>query len=473
MARLLPLAFGFSLLCLGCQRGATPQQSTDAAEPQAAAPSDADELTIGESVRHANLTIFPIVSTRAKSNDRFLTLDEGLKSGQVLVMEMGSPLAAAHMPNVRQVAATTLVNPPSQNPFADAAPSQPAAQTSSVVQAGALQIGNDVLAGNAVNPFGSGPNVNCLLVVNKSDKPLYLMPGEIVVGGQQDRAVGHEYVIAPSETPVPIDVFCVEHGRWHTMNPTATANLLASASSNAATGATVAAFGASLNEDRKQLEMVAAKTAEGQFVASVGNVGKGTRLAVQGAKDQSGVWNQVGLANSASNTAANNASGTFSLNYADSDNLRRLEPYIEALTKPVAERTNVVGAIVAINGKVETLDVFESTPLFLRLWPKLLKSYALDAAVAPKAETEKVCSLDDARQFFTKARSGDIARTEDRQNTATTVRDLDDVICFTTHDVKTRPVAAAAAPAAPATLDVIGRTPTVGEAIHASGFSKK
>ena len=41
----------------------------------------------------------------------------------------------------------------------------------------------------------------------------------------------------------------------------------------------------------------------------------------------------------------------------------------------------VVGVVVAINGKVEAVDVFESTPLFQKLWPKLLKSYALDAVV--------------------------------------------------------------------------------------------
>jgi hypothetical protein len=38
--------------------------------------------------------------------------------------------------------------------------------------------------------------------------------------------------------------------------------------------------------------------------------------------------------------------------------------------------------VVAVNGKVESLDVFQSTPQFRNLWPKLLKSYALDAAHA-------------------------------------------------------------------------------------------
>ena len=40
------------------------------------------------------------------------------------------------------------------------------------------------------------------------------MPGEVIVGGNQIRTIGNELVIEPNEKPVPIDVYCVEHGRW-------------------------------------------------------------------------------------------------------------------------------------------------------------------------------------------------------------------------------------------------------------------
>ena len=56
--------------------------------------------------------------------------------------------------------------------------------------------------------------VNELLVVNRSEKPLYLMPGEVIIGGDQDRTIGQELVIAADGKPIAIDVFCVEHGRW-------------------------------------------------------------------------------------------------------------------------------------------------------------------------------------------------------------------------------------------------------------------
>ena len=60
----------------------------------------------------------------------------------------------------------------------------------------------------------SSADVNQLALLNRSGKPLYLMPGEIIVGGRQDRTIAQEYVIPPGNKPVTIEVFCVEHGRW-------------------------------------------------------------------------------------------------------------------------------------------------------------------------------------------------------------------------------------------------------------------
>jgi hypothetical protein len=57
-----------------------------------------------------------------------------------------------------------------------------------------------------------------------------------------------------------------------------------------------------------------------------------------------------------------------------------------------------VPEIVAINGQVEAVDVFQSTPLFRKLWPQLLQSYALDAATV--ARKPDVGSRQDATDFL-------------------------------------------------------------------------
>ena len=52
------------------------------------------------------------------------------------------------------------------------------------------------------------------MVLNTSNKPLYLMPGEVIYGGQQDRTIAKETIIPPGKKAVYLDVFCVEQGRW-------------------------------------------------------------------------------------------------------------------------------------------------------------------------------------------------------------------------------------------------------------------
>src|SRR5437588_266271 len=54
-----------------------------------------------------------------------------------------------------------------------------------------------------------GGSVNQLNVTNEDDKPLYLMGGEVVLGGQQDRLLGSDTIIPAKSKSVPVTVFCV------------------------------------------------------------------------------------------------------------------------------------------------------------------------------------------------------------------------------------------------------------------------
>src|SRR5215469_15434164 len=114
-------------------------------------------------ITHGNLTIYPIVASKSHDTSDFLTLDEGIRSGDVVVTEVGNMHAMIRrpMPNYRP-----------------------------------------------------GPQVNTLVLVNNSRRPLILLAGEIVTGGKQDRIVGKDRIIAPESDPVDLNVFCVEHGRW-------------------------------------------------------------------------------------------------------------------------------------------------------------------------------------------------------------------------------------------------------------------
>jgi hypothetical protein len=65
-----------------------------------------------------------------------------------------------------------------------------------------------------VPDYRSAPAVNQLVLVNRSKRPLLLLAGELVSGGKQDRIIAKDRIVAPGAEPLPLDVFCVEHGRW-------------------------------------------------------------------------------------------------------------------------------------------------------------------------------------------------------------------------------------------------------------------
>src|SRR5947209_9843591 len=122
-------------------------------------------LKVLEPIRHGNLTVFPIVASKSYPTGEFLTLDEGLRSGDVIVTENGNVqgLIRRH-------------TPPS--------------------------IRHD------------GAQVNRLVLINNSKRPLLLLAGEIVTGGKQDRVIGKDRIVPPESDPVDLSVFCVEPGRW-------------------------------------------------------------------------------------------------------------------------------------------------------------------------------------------------------------------------------------------------------------------
>ena len=252
--------------------------------------------------------------------------------------------------------------------------------------------------------------MNQLLVLNTSGKPLYLMPGEVISGGQQDRTIAEELVIASSDTPVPIDVFCVEHGRWAGRSVDGTTSQLAAAD-----------FDANLSIVVSRTAPVAelAKEAQrGTFVASVGQLNKDARLAVQQDGDQGKVWDEVASTNS--KIGNESESGSFAENYTSGEVVEDFAPFVKAL-ESVEQTKQIVGVAVAVNGKMLSVDTFESTPLFKKFWPKLLKSYSLDAVEGQNDsdannsnanETMKAISVDDCIAFLAEVNKAKAERKE-------------------------------------------------------------
>jgi hypothetical protein len=205
---------------------------------------------------------------------------------------------------------------------------------------------------------------------------------------------------------------------------------------------------------------------EGKFIASVGNLSQAARQVVQkaaladeGSGAQAEVWENVARENA--RRGVRSASTAYTANYADRDSVQELVSYVTQLERAVADTDQVVGVIVAINGKVETLDLFESTPLFHKLWPKLLKSYALDAAnAAGEKGSAAICSHDAAREFLVDTLTSAERDSTVKGNVALSRRESDRVEAFSAHDRS----------ADDGQSDGVGSFG--GGAVHSSGFSK-
>jgi len=201
------------------------------------------------------------------------------------------------------------------------------------------------------NYSGGGATVNELALVNRSGKKLLLLAGEVIVGGKQDRIVQEDLIIPPVSVPVALNVFCVEHGRWSARN-------------------------AGHDSGGGPVAQRAAPEASARFDSLGAVAHPKLRAAAQDKKAQGEVWSEVSKNNAKLGTA--NGTDTYQEVYSSKRVGAQMEDYLRALEREVLQ-PGVVGVVVARNGKPVWADVFASQRLFASYWPKLLKSYVVDA----------------------------------------------------------------------------------------------
>lgn len=178
-----------------------------------------------------------------------------------------------------------------------------------------------------------GGEVDKLVVKNQdTDKrPLYLLGGEVVLGGKQDRMVVGDTVVDPATTRT-LEVRCVEQGRW------AGADLTFHSSESVA------------HPDLRKAALF---------------------------KGQGDVWSEVARKSDVSKVSSN--TGTYRRVLQDKAVRDRIKGYLDELQSKVPRNEKLTGLAVAINGNLELVDVFDSPRLYAKLERKLLASYVLAA----------------------------------------------------------------------------------------------
>jgi hypothetical protein len=102
--------------------------------------------------------------------------------------------------------------------------------------------------------------------------------------------------------------------------------------------------------------------------------------------------------------------------------LARIERPYQAALLAAGQRSGVIGAVFAINGRVEGAEIYQSGSLFRAMWPKLLRAYAIRALVAGPVDHAMPPSVNDVTAFLDATDAGQSrAETPERYGVRETV----------------------------------------------------
>ncbi len=207
-----------------------------------------------------------------------------------------------------------------------------------------------------LNGQTSEAQVSEVEVRNKGTLPVFLLGGEMILGGKQDRIIQSDTVVPNDSKWQKVAVFCVEQGRW----------------------------------DGREMKF--------QGGAAVAHL-KLQEAAMSGS--QQNVWSEVARTNMQHGTTSDTQTYRRTI---QNEKLRgRISGYRTELAKLLPSKP-MIGVIFAINGDIQVADLFENPDLFSDLSDKLLSSYILEALEhqvdrnAPKlAKTKAAKFVDDAQ----------------------------------------------------------------------------
>lgn len=248
-------------------------------------------------------------------------------------------------------------------------------------------------------------DVNLLRVQNRSEQYVFLQSGDIVRGGKQDRAIQYDMMLAPKSGKISLPVFCVEHGRWQKRGQEGASSF--SRSENALAG--------------KELKLAAKKYG-----------------------DQGSVWNNVStvqgkLSRRIGAPVSSDASpSSFELTMDNEKVKSSTKQHISKLAEIVKGQSDVIGYAFAVNGKINSADVYASNALFQKLWPKLLKSTAAEAVAEADGKTNgsnaKLTSpkIEEVQKFLADAETKPSVRKTDSRDSEMTEQESSSSLLYQT-----------------------------------------
>ena len=189
----------------------------------------------------------------------------------------------------------------------------------------------------AINEINRSGRVNTLLVRNLSTDTLFVMSGEILIGGKQDRVVASDMLIPPNSGQAKLPVYCVEKGRWKYNNN---------------------------GNDAK-------------FTEYYGMANEHLRDIIDHQGGQQAVWNEISKTNKKDGVYSKTEAYTA---HANNRRFRKQEQeYINFFENIFDNQDDVIGVIAVTGSVIEGADLFVSNRLFKQEYRKLIYAYMDDA----------------------------------------------------------------------------------------------
>jgi hypothetical protein len=116
---------------------------------------------------------------------------------------------------------------------------------------------------------------------------------------------------------------------------------------------------------------------------------------------------------------------------------KRREEYIKAFIELPEGKEDVVGFAFAINGQLNSAEVYGSRSLFRRLWKKLIESAAVEALAESRARRQaKEVTNEDVEEFLASTDKGTAEDVRVTDRVHLTIRRSKDSVLFETKDSK-------------------------------------
>ena len=269
--------------------------------------------------------------------------------------------------------------------------------------------------------------VNQLEIENLGDQDVFVQAGDIVKGGQQDRVVQLDLVLAPHSGRIPLAAFCVERGRWSARGNENVKQFSSATTSLPSKDLKLAARGVPPGPDARPNPEPEPRNPH-------------ARIPVQRtapANSQGRVWAGVAdmqrkLSDSVRAPVAAPASASSLQLSLENEKLQAtIRQTVAALGPAIDKEPDVIGYVFAINGKINSAEVYGSSALFRKMWPKLLHASAVEALSERKdAGGPAAPTVDAVRAFLIDAEAGQASERRLPADMTLTTRDTAKAVVF-------------------------------------------